>query len=130
MIGIVVTVAAAAIDIELIVIAVDLVTIAKAAVIVDVNIVVVRYPCTSTQRTALWRLIWVLCAVVVQFIITVTIENIDAITVSKVVIAYAITDGTISNVVILVRTVFGNDDNWTQTPKIVIVVMCVTMVIW
>ena len=42
MIGIVVTVAAAAIDIELIVIAVDLVTIAKAAVKIDVNIVVVR----------------------------------------------------------------------------------------
>ena len=52
-----------------------------------------------------------LCAVVVELIIAVTIGYIDVATVSKVGIAYAITDGNISNVVILVGTAFGNDDN-------------------
>lgn len=63
------------------------------------------------------RLTWVLCAVVVELVITVTIGYIDAVTVKKVGIAYAITDGTITNVAILVGAVFDNDDHWTQTLK-------------
>ena len=70
-----------------------------------------------------------LCAVVVELIIAVIIETIDVVTVNQVGIAYAIADGTITIVVTLVGTVFDNDDDWTQTLKIVIVVMCVTMVI-
>ena len=50
-----------------------------------------------------------LCAVVVELIITVIIEAIDAVTVRKVGIAYAIADRTITNAIILVGTVFDND---------------------
>ena len=57
------------------------------------------------------RLTWVLCAVVIELIITVIIEAIDAVTVKKVAIAYAIADGTITNAIILVGTVFDNDDH-------------------
>ena len=67
------------------------------------------------------RLTWVLCAVVVELTITIIIEAIDAVIVKKVGIAYAITDGTIPNVVILVGTVFDNGYHWTQTLKIVII---------
>ena len=48
------------------------------------------------------RLSWVLCAVVVELIIAVVIEAIDAGTARKVGVAYAIADGTITNVVIAV----------------------------
>ena len=70
-----------------------------------------------------------LCAVVVELIITVTIGHIDVVTVRKVGIAYAVTGGTVTNVIILVGTVFDNGDHWTQPLKTVIIVMCVTMVI-
>ena len=43
-----------------------------------------------------------LCAVVVELSIIVTIEDIDAVTVRKVGIAYVIADVTIANVVIIV----------------------------
>ena len=70
-----------------------------------------------------------LCTVRVDLIITVTIVHIDIVTVRKVGIAYAITNGTVINVIILVGTVFDNGDHWTQTLKIVIIVICVTTVI-
>ena len=70
---------------------------------------------------------WVLCTVVVGINLTVNIVVIDDLTVRKVGIAFVVAPEAITNVIGPIVVVFDHDNHGTETLKIVIIVMSVTI---
>ena len=68
-----------------------------------------------------------MCTVVVGIDLTVNIVVIDDLTVRKVGITFVVAPGAVTNVIDQIVIVFDHDNHGTETLKIVVIVVCVTM---